>query len=113
MGQDLNVQMLKLCAQVTKYIFYGFSDSKRSIRCLTFFQPVFFAGAVGDKCIASAEKCAEMADNARRRNLIKAHRQRRSDDIRSLLAWKNRDASVDGLLASDDELDARERAFGK
>ncbi|SPX55314.1 Uncharacterised protein [Klebsiella pneumoniae] len=54
-----------------------------------------------------------MADNARRRNLIKAHRQRRSDDIRSLLAWKNRDASVDGLLASDDELDARERAFGK
>lgn len=55
----------------------------------------------------------EMADNARRRNLIKAHRQRRSDDIRSLLAWKNRDVSVDGLLASDDELDARERAFGK
>ncbi|MBF4185535.1 hypothetical protein I1S38_22045 [Serratia ureilytica] len=55
----------------------------------------------------------EMADNARRRNLIKAHRQRRSDDIRSLLAWKNRDMSVDGLLASDDELDARERAFGK
>ncbi|HID8220405.1 TPA: hypothetical protein ACXIGW_004996 [Serratia marcescens] len=35
-----------------------------------------------------------MADNARRRNLIKAHRQRRSDDIRSLLAWKDRDVSV-------------------
>lgn len=55
----------------------------------------------------------EMADNARRRNLIKAHRQRRSDDIRSLLAWKDRDVSVDGLLASDDELETRERAFGK
>ncbi|BEM90546.1 hypothetical protein SME46J_50160 (plasmid) [Serratia marcescens] len=54
-----------------------------------------------------------MVDNARRRNLIKAHRQRRSDDIRSLLAWKDRDVSVDGLLASDDELYARERAFGK
>lgn len=54
-----------------------------------------------------------MADNARRRNMLKAHRQRRSDDIRSLLAWKDRDVSVDGLLASDDELDTRERAFGK
>ncbi|BEM05978.1 hypothetical protein I1S38_23010 [Serratia ureilytica] len=54
-----------------------------------------------------------MADKARRRNMLKAHRQRRSDDIRSLLAWKDRDVSVDGLLASDEELETRERAFGK
>ncbi|EMH4931883.1 hypothetical protein [Serratia ureilytica] len=54
-----------------------------------------------------------MADNARRRNMLKAHPQRRSDDIRSLLAWKDRDVSVDGLLASDKELETRERAFGK
>lgn len=54
-----------------------------------------------------------MSDNARRRNMLKAHRQRRSDDIRSLLAWKDRDVSVDGLLASDEELETRERAFGK
>ncbi|MFI7974577.1 hypothetical protein [Serratia marcescens] len=54
-----------------------------------------------------------MADNARRRNMLKVHRQRRSDDIRSLLAWKDRDVSVDGLLASDEELETRELAFGK
>lgn len=54
-----------------------------------------------------------MTDNARRRNMLKAHRQRRSDDIRSLLAWKDRDVSVDGLLASDEELETREWAFGK
>ncbi|WP_426729208.1 DUF2913 family protein [Klebsiella pasteurii] len=38
--------------------------------------------------------------NGRQRNMLKAHRQRRSDDIRSLLAWKDKDVSVDGLLAS-------------
>ncbi|MBL0872760.1 hypothetical protein HLB02_05150 [Serratia nevei] len=54
-----------------------------------------------------------MADNARRREQLKTHRHTRSDDIKNLLTGREFGVSVDGLLASDDELDARERAFGK
>ncbi|MEX3099026.1 hypothetical protein [Serratia ureilytica] len=54
-----------------------------------------------------------MADNARRRETLKTYRLHRSDDIKTLLSGREFGVSVDGLLASDDELDARERAFGK
>ncbi|EMH4931941.1 MULTISPECIES: hypothetical protein [Serratia] len=54
-----------------------------------------------------------MDDSARRRELLKMHRHRRSEGIRTLLNWKALDESVDGLLVDAAELDARERAFGK
>jgi len=54
-----------------------------------------------------------MADNARRREALKAHRLHRSDDIKTLLTSGQFGVSVDGLLANTDELEARERAFGK
>ena len=60
-----------------------------------------------------ARKVKVMDDNARRRVRLKAHRHRRSEGIRTLLAWKDRDMSIDGLLASAVELETRERAFGK
>ncbi|MGP0837929.1 hypothetical protein [Serratia sp. CY85251] len=54
-----------------------------------------------------------MADNARRREQLKTQRHTRSDDIKNLLSGREFGVSVDGLLASDDELEARERAFAK
>lgn len=54
-----------------------------------------------------------MADNALRRERLKAQRYHRSDDIKALLTGNEFGVSVDGLLASDDELATRERAFGK
>lgn len=54
-----------------------------------------------------------MVDNVRRREQLKTHRHHRSDDIKTLLSSRGFGVSVDGLLASEDELAARERAFGK
>ena len=67
MSQDKIIQMLKLCAQVTKHIFNRFSNGGRCICHSAFFKPVFLAGAVGDKRIAAVQKCSEITDIFRRR----------------------------------------------
>lgn len=54
-----------------------------------------------------------MVENVRRRENIKSLRLRRSDEIKSLLAWKNSDVLIDELLANAEELAVRERVFGK
>lgn len=54
-----------------------------------------------------------MVENVRRRENIKFLRHHRSDEIKSLLAWKNTDVLIDELLVNAEELAFRERVFGK